>query len=210
MYAPSFACKSLYGLHKQLRLAWCGPKKCFSVVQLYHIRDVGDIDDPEYCYRELWNVGTRETQPGCYERVKVDRGAIFNRYGSTQLDYDPFTRVPVWVATLNSDYSYPDGEPIKHPEDVFSGKFMLAMEAWLLPIKERLRIARFKHSRDVISRAEDIGAAITDDVWNLGKAGTSTTNHMLPYKFNKKQIAKNDYFVQTRQERLAKYWALPK
>ncbi len=210
MHPPSASCKALYNLHKWLRLCWVGPRKCFGVVQLYHMRDVGDIDDPEYCYRELWNITTRETAPGVYERVGCDRGPIFNRWGTTHYDYDPFVRVPVWVATLNSDYNYPDGEPIKHPEDVFSGKFMLAMEAWLLPVKERLRLARWKHARDVIGRAEDIGAEITDGVWTLGKDGTSTTNHMLPYKFNRKQIAKNDYYVQTRQERLMKYWDLPK
>lgn len=174
------------------------------------MRDVGDIDDPEYSYRELFQITTRENQAGNYERVKIDRGHIFNRWGTTHIDYDPFVRIPVWQATLNADYTYPDGEPLKSPEDVFSGKFLIAIESWLLPIKERLRLARWKHARDVIGRAEDIGAAMTDDIWQLGKAGTSTTNHMLPYKFNRKQIAKNDYFVQTRQERLMKYWDLPK
>ena len=210
MYPPSSSCKALYRMHKQLRLCWVGPAKCFGVVQLYHQRDVGDIDDPEYCFRELFKITTRETRPGCYERVSVDRGHIFNRWGTTALDYDPYVRYPVWVATLNNQMTYVDGEPIRHPEDVYSGKFMLAIEGWLTPIKDRLRLARFKHARDIINRAEDIGSQMTDDVWALGKDGTSTTNHMLPYKFNKKQIARNDHFVQTRQDNLMKYWELPK
>ena len=210
MYPPSSSCRALYRLHKNLRLCWVGPKKCFGIVQLYHLSDVGDIDDPDYCYKELWNITTRETSPGYYERVGVDRGAIFNRFGGTSYDYDPLMRIPVWVATLNKDYQYADGEPIRHPEDVYSDKFLLAVESWLAPIKDRLRHAAWKRGRDVVSHVEAMGEEMTDKIWHEGKRPDAATNHDIAYKHARKQISKNDYFVQTRKERLMKYWDLPK
>lgn len=173
MHPPSSACRALYDLHKQLRLAWVGrPSKyadelnpgSFGVIQLYHVQDVGDLDDP-FTFREFWHVTTAVDPFGVAERKRIDRGPLFSRNGSVKRDYDVHVRVPVFTMTLDAAYQYADGTPI-NTGDVFSGKFIAAIRHRLSPIVQRIRAKGKETARNAERRTEDLGREIGGYLWH--------------------------------------------
>ncbi len=78
MHPPRASCEQLYRLHKWLRLAWHGPSKCFAICQLYHIRDVGDIDDPEFAsgYEERLRQQLSQGRLACEGRHRTKFGRV--------------------------------------------------------------------------------------------------------------------------------------
>lgn len=200
MYAPAASCIALYRLHKWLRLAWAGrPAKPgelnvgdFAVVQLYHVSDVGPPDDP-LTYRTLWTHTIAPGSTGEKVLAPIDRGPVFNRLGGTERDWDPLRRVPVFVALLDGSYHYPDGTPVRL-EDVFSGKFLLAIHAWLRPIQDRIIRNRKQRTLDIRSKAEDLGHEMTDFVWNRSPQDALVNNR--PREDRRFDEAKLDYLKQ--------------
>jgi hypothetical protein len=146
-------------------------------VQLYHIQDCGDIDNP-LTFREFWNVTTRMTDEGVFERAKLDRGPIFNRFGGTSLDYDPLIRVPIFAMTLDEAYTYHDGEPIR-TADVFSGKFLLAVRNSLTSVKKRVTDARAEAGRELDRKADALGGEMTDFIWKQAQHHTASRDNSI-------------------------------
>lgn len=124
---------------------------------------MGDIDDP-LTFREFWNVTTRVDEFGNAERVRANRGPIFSRHGSTKPDWDPHTRIPVFVMTLDDSYRYPDGSVLQ-PDDVFSGKFIVAIRHGLKPIVKRVQDSGRSFARDLDNHAESLGREMGDFLW---------------------------------------------
>ena len=203
MHAPEFVCKALYRTHPQLRLAWQGrPRKyageinpgSFAIVQLYHVRDVGDLDDT-FTFREMWDTTVVAGPTGTPERVRVQRGPIFSRDGSTRPDWDPLFRVPVFVMTLDEAYTHPDGEPIV-PQDVLSGKILPTIREFLQPVKKRIVEADLDRKRDLKSKARDLGGQIGEELWYKAKRHDNAARRDIAYKHVRSQIARADHQIQ--------------
>lgn len=131
----------------------------FAVVQLYHRNDIGSLDDP-HTFREFWDTTVDEYG----DRIRIDRGPIFAADGSTERDWDPYTRVPVFVMTLDKAYHYADGSPIT-TQDVFQGKFIEAIRHGLKPIVKRVRDSGRARAREVENQADAIGREMGDYLW---------------------------------------------
>lgn len=199
MHPPSSSCKALYRYHPQLRLAWQGRSRhfagemnpgSFALVQLYHRDDVGSLDDP-HTFREFWEVkGQFDAGTGELLNVRAYRGPVFNKHGGTSKDYDPLTRVPIFVCTLDGGYSYPDGEFLT-TEDVCTGKFMFAVEAWGTSIKERARKSRIAKAKEVKSEMGNMTHMFMDDLKHSLKSDPSASSPIIArkhaYKHNEMQ-----------------------
>lgn len=133
-------------------------------MQLYHKRDAGSYDDPQ-SYRAFWDVDTVWDELGTPYVRKVERGPLFSKSGSPRRDWDPFERVPIFVATLDATFQGYDGEPLS-TEDVFSGKVVLTIRRWMDSITRRSFAAAKEKGREVRRRADDISEAITDTIWH--------------------------------------------
>ncbi len=198
MHPPSAVCRALYRLHPQLRLAWQGRSRGgdelnagnFAVVQLFHLKDCGGLADAT-TYQEFWNV-TTEMEGGTPRRVRANRGPIFNRFGGTSLDYDPAFRFPIFMMTLDDQYEYPWGDPVDGVTDVMSGKFLIAMEHWLSPIKKRLADSYDEYVADTHYRAEELGREMTDHLWHAANKTGETSDHTVAYKHVRHHIVDND------------------
>ena len=136
MHPPEWVCEAVYRKYPQLRLAWAGrdpdyPGEInpggFAIVQLYHVSDCGDIDEP-ITYREYWDVTNRVGEDGTVRRVRIDRGPIFARNGSTRRDWDSLFRFPIFCADLSAGYEFPWGEEIHPIKDVMNGRILLALD----------------------------------------------------------------------------------
>lgn len=186
MYAPSDACKALYELHPQLRLGWVGYERrkeddlnagSFAVVQLYNVRDAGTPDEP-VSFREFWHVMPLLTENGELINRRIDRGPIYNRFGGSTPDWDPLFRVPMFIMTLDQQFVYPDGKPIRI-EDVYSGKFILAVKHFLGPITKRIIEGRRARGRELDKRASDLGAEMGAYLWHEANKTGQTGNHTI-------------------------------
>ncbi len=189
MHPPSASCKSLFRHHPQLRLAWQGsPRKhkddlnsgCFALVQLYHIDDVGSLDNP-HTFREFWNIQSALDRHGDLTVERAYRGPIFNRDGGTERDWDPQYRVPIFVSTLDGGYCYPDGEPLTL-EDIYTGKFMFAIEAWGISIKKRTKAAKVAKAHVVKSEMSNMSHMFMDDLKDEIKSDPSASSPIIARK----------------------------
>lgn len=217
MHPPAEACRRLYELHPQLRLAWAGrPKELpeemdpgsFCLIQLYHVRDVGNLDDTENTFREVWHVTTRQDDMGDSYRTRIDRGPIFNRWGGTSLDYDPLQRVPIFVATLDQDYCYGDGTPI-HERDVYSGKFLEAVKRWITPIKDRLREDRARRYGEFKDQSDGVVDNMVEELMWMQNNVDNTSDHTVTIQEQveaEAEVERNQY---RRNEALRKSFLLP-
>ena len=176
MHPPSWICRDLHRLHPQLRLAWAGrPAKhedelnpgSFALVQLYHISDIQDIEDPT-TFRLTWDLDPVEDEDGTTSLKRIDRGPIFAKDGSTRRDWDSAFRVPVFVATLDEEYGF-------SVDDVTSGRFLEKVEFWLRPIEKRLRSAAEVRGKELESKVDDIAGEIADATWHEAKKHDSAT-----------------------------------
>ena len=215
MHPPSATCRALYRLHPQLRLGWAGrPRQgselnpgSWALVQLYHVSDCGDIDEP-VTFREYWNVTTKQNFDGTEDRIKIDRGPIFNRFGGTSLDYDPVFRFPIYVIELSDELIYPWGEPINPTKDVFSGKIIEAIRHWLTPAEKRIHDSHVNKGNHVSSRCDDMGGHVADRIWRESQRTGYTHNHSLAYKHAKKDIAAQD--EKNQKDVIKEYYKPPK
>jgi len=182
MHAPVWVCKKLAEVHPQLRLAWCGDDKAFAIVQLYHISDCGDIDEP-FTYREYWHVTTKQDEVGGYSRARVYRGPIFSKKGvPEQMDWDPLTRVPIFVCTFGGGYTDPfDGHNLGH-EDVFSGRILPIVRRWLRPIYDRVMDSAREAGRRLDNYIDALGSEMASRVW-WEASQTGQTSPVVAKKF---------------------------
>jgi hypothetical protein len=203
LHATSDICKALYRLHPQLRLAWVGRERTypdelnagsFGLVQLYHSRDVGTPDDP-VTYREFYDVTVRPDAFGGYELGHVDRGPIFSRTGSTRRDWDYLTRTPMLIGVL-SDYG------VSH-YDVFSKRFLTAVQYWLTSPYDRAVQAAKAKGREAKRKVRDMGDQMAADLWKSAQRSDATSTTM-----SKKHAAQDIGVKQLRQwkERGGKDW----
>lgn len=181
-------------------------------MQLFHISNCGDIEDPD-TFREYWYVTNRIGESGIMERVKVDRGPIFDRHGKISLDYDPLFRIPIYVMSLNESFGFPwvdeagNSIRIKNIEDTMSGTFLLALNYWLTPAKTRIKKNRAELCDDLRSRGEEIGGTISDHLWFEANKTGETHNHGLAYKHYKDEIARYDGWIN--DDRLDELYKVP-
>lgn len=182
MDAPSWACRSLYRLHKQLRLAWAGRERAYpgelnpgdyAIVQLYHISDCGKYDEPT-TFREFWDVTLAPTAYGEPEVVRANRGPIFNRDGGYSRDWNPDLRRAIFVTTVDFD-------------KVQSGAFLVDVEHWLTDIKERIRKQRLEKGKNMLAHIDGMTEEMTDRLWRDAQSSTATRTEV-PYEFRKKEI----------------------
>lgn len=172
MEPPKQVCRALAEMHPQLRLAWEGkPRQSeddlnagnFAIVQLFHRRDCGTPDLP-LTFREFWEVGPVMDDSGEVSLGRVTRGPIFSKKGTHTPDWDPKVRSPILIVALNEEFAYPWGEPLK-TEDVYSGKFLLAVDAWLHPFFQRVRTARERAAREWLGKTKDEGREYGNSLW---------------------------------------------
>ena len=138
----------------------------FALVQLYHISDVQDVNDPG-TFRLIWDLDPVQTETGETRLERVDRGPIFAKDGSTRRDWDSAFRIPVFVATLDEEYGF-------GLDDVVSGRFLDTVRHWLRPIEQRLRESADVRGRELESRTDDVAGEIADATWHEAKKHTSS------------------------------------
>ena len=201
MRPPRWVCRALYDLHPQLRLAWQGrpPSRpgelnagSFAIVQLYHVRDAGNPDDPT-TFRELWSTTIAPNEHGHAVRVRSDRGPLFNKNAETSPDWDPLQRVPVFVMTIDESYSHPDGAPLT-TRDVYTGRFLEAIKASFGDIRDRVQRSKDAMAKDLSNRCEDMGREMADELWWESKKPEHTSDNTIAYKHVKHQIARHDHY----------------
>lgn len=211
MYPPADACKALYKLHPYLRLAWEGKPipedatgedvlNCgsFAVVQLYHISDIGHLDDVQ-SFRELWDTTIGYTEWGQALREPIDRGPIFNKFGGTERDWDPLFRVPVFVCTLDEAYNF-------KREDVFSCAFLPRLQEWLRPFYDRFVETTKEKASRYQDKLDDMSEKATDYLWYLGNqtgAAYKQNDHNTPERTRRMKAREKGEF-----DMLS--WLLPK
>jgi hypothetical protein len=138
----------------------------FAIVQLYHIKDVGDPDEP-VAYRTRWDIDFVADDFGDVGPKRVYRGPIFNRHGGTVPDWDPLFRKPVYVANLE-DYGF-------SAEQVKSGEFLVTLKEWLTPIKRRIVESAREQGRVLQRATEDIADEATDFLWREAQKSDATS-----------------------------------
>jgi len=163
MHPPSWICRALHRVHPQLRLAWLGREKShehelnpgsFALVQLYHISDVEEFEDPT-TFRLPWTADPVEGSDGTTRTKRVNRGPIFNKDGGPRADWDSAFRVPMFVATLDEAYDMT-------LEDVLSGRFLSDVRRWMVPIQKRIQESAAEAGRTLDSKAGDVAGQMTD------------------------------------------------
>ena len=209
MHPPSWICRALYRVHPQLRLAWLGREKAyedelnpgsFALVQLYHISDVKEFEDPT-TFRLPWSADPVEGSDGTTRTKRVNRGPIFNREGGTRADWDSAFRVPIFVATLDSAY----GMTI---EDVLSGRFLSDVRRWMVPIERRVRESAIEAGRSLESKADDIAGQMSDHLaYEANKTDAATV--IMANKHAKGDINKLEKRVERSHGELADYYSPP-
>lgn len=202
MHPPGAVCKALYDVHPQLRLAWAGrPPKypgetnpgSYAIVQLYHIQDCGDLDDTMVTFREFWDTTIRPNAHGQAERVRITRGPIFNKNGGTERDWDPLVRIPVFVMTIDEEYEYPDGSNFRGIEDVHSGKYLVAIKAYLAKdIKTRAIESGIEKGKTVARKIDEIGRDGADYLWHEANKTGETSDTSITYESTRHQLARLD------------------
>ena len=203
MHPPSLVCQQLKRVHPHLRLAWVGrPKICedevnpghFAVVQLFARRDVGTDENPKI-FQELWHLTSRADNFGASERVRIERGPIFNSLGGTSPDWDPLFRVPVFAMEVTPTYRYPQLAPYEGETfctaDVFSGKIIGGIEWFLTPIKERINRQNRAFANAAVSESHELAGEMTDFLWSQANKADSTRTEVA-YKHAKSDVARFD------------------
>ena len=180
MYPPSWACEAIYRIHPQLRVGWAGrPRRNsdelnagdFALVQLYHISDVGPMSDP-ITYRETWDVTTVADEYGRTERVKVDRGPIYDKHGVSRRDWDPLFRIPIFVCTLNEAFEIDR----KNSDGVWE-QTIEKIRIWLSPIYDRIRAGEIAKGKRMNAQTEELADVFTDHLWK--DANTNDTGRLV-------------------------------
>lgn len=211
MHPPGWICSALYRIHPHLRMAWAGRDRIhqeelnpgsFAVVQLYHCSDFGQADKP-HTYREGWDLTVKPKPFGEPEFEPIYRGPIFNRWGGCQRDWDPLFRVPVFVATIDEEYSHKDGTPMGI-QDVYTGSFLETIRWWLVPIKRRIMEMNREQGKELNQEAEDIGREATDFLWSRAMRPDAGYKPMA-WKHAKKELASLDKLGE-RTEELSDYY----
>jgi len=163
MHPPSWICRALHRVHPKLRLAWLGREKAyedelnpgsFALVQLYHISDVAEFEDPT-TFRLPWTADPVEGSDGATRIERVNRGPIFNKDGGTRADWDSAFRIPIFVATLDESYDMT-------LEDVLSGRFLEDVRRWMIPIQKRIQESAIEAGKNLESRADNVAGQMTD------------------------------------------------
>jgi len=211
MHPPGWICSALHRIHPQLRMAWAGRERrypeelnpgSFAVVQLYHRRDFGHPDKP-HTFREGWELTVIPKPYGDPEFEPIYRGPIFNRWGGTARDYDPLFRIPVFVATLDENYSHKDGTPISIA-DVYNGSFLETIRWWLVPIKRRIIEMNRDQAKELNREADDIGREAGDFLWSRAMRPDAEYNPA-PWKHAKKELRSLEKLDQ-RTDELSDYY----
>ena len=176
MHPPAWICEALHRVNPQLRLGWAGKEKAhedelnpgsFALVQLYHVSDVQDLDDPS-TFRLTWDHEPYQTDDGVTRLKRVDRGPVFNKAGGLRRDWDSAFRVPIFVATLDEEYGFTI-------DDVVSGRFLETVRRWLTPIEDRIRASAREKGQELASRTSDVAGEIADAAWFEAKKHDSET-----------------------------------
>ena len=209
MHAPAHVCRSVYRLHKNLRLAWAGrqPKTAdelnpgdFAIVQLYHVLDAGSPDFPK-TYRSFWDTEDKLNIHGELSPIKIDRGPVFNRKGGLTRDWDTTTRTPIFVALLNESFD-------TSREEVLSGQIIYKLEGWLGPLKERIYNRAKAMGKDLASMAREKSLEAGDFLWyqaNLPNA----TKPVVPREQWKHDLAKAETDLAKTRRDLENYYMPP-
>lgn len=188
MHPPSWVCQTLHRIHPKLRLAWHGREKTeladinagsFALIQLFPSAIVGPLSDPNI-FSELWEVSPRMVG-GRMQMVKVDRGPIFNRHGTTTRDYDPITEVPVYLIDLNGlgfdKYR------------VCNGDFLVYLPRWMTPAKKRMKESLEAKYKQQKSELKDVSGEAADFLWHQANK-TGATSPVVPWEFAKDDVKK--------------------
>jgi len=209
MHPPSWICGALHRIHPQLRLAWHGREKrhenelnpgCFALIQLYHVSDVEEFEDPT-TYRLPWVADPVEGSDGATRLKRVNRGPIFNKEGGTRMDWDSAFRVPIFVATLDEAYEI-------STNDVLTGRFLDTVRRWMIPIKRRIRESAIEAGRNLESKADDVAGEIADAVkFEANKPDASTV--IMANKHAKGDMNKLEKRLEKAHGQLADYYAPP-
>jgi len=157
----------------------------FGIIQLYHITDCGDIDEPD-TFREFWGITTKTDVWGLPIRRKVWRGPIFSANGSTKPDWDPLFRIPIFVMTVDEAYQDEQGRPL-HEHDMYSGRVIEVVKYFLKRIEDRVMDSAVQKGEALDSHMEDMSDEMGDYLWR--EANQSYQTHV---NMAKKHIQKRD------------------
>ena len=209
MHPPSWICESLYRIHPLLRLAWHGREKrhenelnpgCFALIQLYHVSDVAEFEDPT-TFRLPWVADPVEGSDGATRLKRVNRGPIFNKEGGTRMDWDSAFRVPIFVATLDGAYDI-------STNDVLTGRFLDDVRRWMVPIKRRVSESAIEAGRRLESKAENVAGQMTDFLaYEANKPDAATA--VMANKHAKGDMDKLEKRLEKAHGQLADYYSPP-
>jgi hypothetical protein len=124
-YAPEHACVALARVQRDLRWAWNGPRKSFSIVQLINKRHCGTPANPQFAFDEYWGYEDRVNEHGEMFTVPVDHGVIFSTKGTLKPDWDREHYFPIHSLNL-SMVGWP-------PECVYDTGFIPRLKEMLRP-----------------------------------------------------------------------------
>lgn len=175
MQAPPDACKALFRRYEHLRIAWVGHPDLeesnpgdFAIVQLMRPQEAGTPENPRIL-SDFWYADA--------DGNRVDRGTIFDRDGGVKRDWHP-DRVPVIRAMLNETFQYADGTPI-HRRDLYTGKFMEAVNFYLTPRQKRIDDSKTALNRELQQAIDDEAAQAYDLFrWEQKQTGASRFGHI--------------------------------
>lgn len=188
MHPPAWVCERLVRQAPLLRLGWAGHPptqvgalNCgkFALISLYPANTYWREDLRNRFFGEFWSLTTQQLKYGD-GRVKQtvfahrERGPIFNKRGTTEPDWDPIARIPVYLQDLSI-------------EQVMYGRV-----AWQIPLaqklakqtkRERAQAARerkeqtVKQARSIISdAAEDIAKEMWYNANKIEMPSTANIN----------------------------------
>lgn len=153
----------------------------FCVVQLYHLRDCGTVEDPR-TPRDFWNGELQMSKDGGFFGARVERGPVFNRHGGTAPDWDTLQRQPIIAMASNDEFHL-------STYDVFNGNILGFLRARLKP--ESVRRYNYETGKQETGKRIEAGVNETANVMadQLIFEGQKTGNSgvMIP----KKLIPKN-------------------
>ena len=209
MHPPSWICGALHRIHPQLRLAWHGREKrhenelnpgCFALIQLYHVSDVEEFEDPT-TFRLPWVADPVEGSDGATRLKRVNRGPIFNKEGGTRMDWDSAFRVPIFVATLDEAYEI-------STNDVLTGRFLDTVRRWMIPIKRRVAESAIEAGKNLESKADDVAGEMTDFLAHEANK-PDATSIVMANKHAKGDMNKLEKRLEKAHGQLADYYAPP-
>ena len=188
MFIPAHICKALYDMQPDLRMCWIGKRRknegdinpgSFGICQLYHNSNCGTPDEPQ-TYREFWDVEMKHIA-GSYHNVRVNRGVLFNREGTSERDFDPLFYTPMFIV----DLEHKDFGLTKY--DIFGTKFLRDVRRWLSPMYDRTVKSTNELGAEMNRRAADTAERAADYNWWLANQ-TSETGPRIARKHRKDEI----------------------